>query len=66
LWDRNGFYDLATDPHERHNLISVPAFRERALELREKLFDELEQSGGMSIPVRRPKNDQYYDRKLPR
>ncbi|MBC8349335.1 MAG: sulfatase [Verrucomicrobia bacterium] len=66
LWDRNGFYDLATDPHERHNLISVPAFRKRALELREKLFDELEASGGMSIPVRRPKNDQYYDRKLPR
>jgi N-acetylglucosamine-6-sulfatase len=66
LWDRNGFYDLASDPHERHNLISVPAFRQRALELREKLFDELEQSGGMSIPVRRPKNEQYYDRKLAR
>ena len=31
LWDINGLYDLQTDPHERHNLINVPAFRERAM-----------------------------------
>jgi len=65
LWDRNGLYDLETDPHERHNLITVPAFRERALTLREKLFDELESNGPLMLPVRRPKNEQYYDRKLP-
>ena len=35
-------------------------------ELREKLFDELDSSGGLSIPIRRPKNEQFYDRKLPR
>ena len=66
VWDRNGFYDLKSDPHERHNLIRVPAYRERILELREKLFDELDSSGGLSIPIRRPKNEQFYDRKLPR
>ncbi|MBG28942.1 MAG: acetylglucosamine-6-sulfatase [Opitutae bacterium] len=66
LWDRNGFYDLSNDPHERHNLISLPAHRERILELREKLFDELDATGGLVIPVRRPKNEQYYDRKLRR
>lgn len=66
LWDRNGFYDLGNDPHERHNLISLPAYHERVLELREKLFDELDATGGLVIPVRRPKNDQYYDRKLKR
>ncbi len=65
LWDRNGLYDLETDPHERHNLITVPAFRDRAVALREKLFDELESSGPLTLPVRRPKNDQYYDRKIP-
>ena len=66
LWDRNGYYDLTTDPHERHNLISLPAHRERILELRERLFDELEDSGGITLPVRRPKNEQFHDRKLPR
>ena len=45
--------------------ITVPAFRDRAVALREKLFDELESSGPLTLPVRRPKNDQYYDRKIP-
>ena len=66
VWDRNGFYDLNSDPHERHNLIRVPAYQERIFELREKLFDELDSSGGLSIPIRRPRNEQFYDRKLRR
>ena len=66
LWDRNGLYDLETDPHERHNLITVPSFREKALTLREKLFEELESNGPLMLPVRRPKNEQYYDRKISR
>ena len=66
LWDRNGYYDLTSDPHERHNLISLPAHSERILELRERLFDELEDSGGITLPVRRPKNEQFHVRKLPR
>jgi len=66
VWDRNGFYDLNSDPHERHNLIRIPAYKERILELREQLFIELDQTGGLSIPIRRPKNEQFYDRKLRR
>ncbi|MEM7396237.1 MAG: sulfatase/phosphatase domain-containing protein, partial [Verrucomicrobiota bacterium] len=66
VWDRNGFYDLKTDPHERHNLIKIPAFRQQAATLQKQLFEELEASGGMIIPLRRPKNEQYYDRKLRR
>ena len=66
VWDRNGFYDLTSDPHERHNLIRVPAYQERIMELREKLFDELDSSGDLAIPIRRPKNEQFYDRKLRR
>jgi N-acetylglucosamine-6-sulfatase len=66
VWDRNGFYDLNSDPHERHNLIRIPAYQERILELREQLFNELDETGGLSIPIRRPKNEQFYDRKLRR
>lgn len=66
VWDRNGFYDLKTDPHERHNLIKVPAYQEQIAELREWLFTEMEASGGLNLPLRPPKGLQFYDRKLRR
>jgi len=66
VWDRNGFYDLKTDPLERHNLIKVPACRELIDKMRTQLFDELEAADGMQVPLRRPAGEQFYDRKLPR
>ncbi|MFT6498762.1 MAG: N-acetylglucosamine-6-sulfatase [Akkermansiaceae bacterium] len=66
LWDKNGFYDLQTDPHERHNLINVPAFAGQVEALKKQLFDELEKSGALEIPVRRPKGKPLHDRKLRR
>ena len=66
LWDLNAFYDLDTDPLERHNLIRVPAYQTRIDELKKQLFDELEANGGLNIPVRRPLGTQYYERKLQR
>lgn len=66
VWDRNGFYDLLTDPHERHNLIQVPAYQPQITTLREQLFNELAESGGLIMPLRPPKGVQFYDRKLQR
>jgi len=66
LWDHNGFYDLATDPHERHNLLNVPAYREQIEQMKTQLFDELEASGGLVIPVRRPAGERLDQRKLGR
>ena len=66
VWDKNGLYDLETDPHERHNLIRVPAFAERAGQLKEQLFAELGEAGGLTMPIRPPKGVQFYDRKLRR
>lgn len=65
-WDKDGLYDLETDPHERHNLIEVPAFAERGTALRAQLFEEMEASGGLVMPVRVPAGDPYHDRKLER
>ena len=64
MWDRNGLYDLQTDPNERHNLIDVPAFQETAKELSAKLFAELETSGALNIPVMPPKGETFDDRKV--
>jgi N-acetylglucosamine-6-sulfatase len=66
IWDRNGFYDLKTDPVERHNLINVPTYQRQIAEMQERLFDELEATGGMVIPLRRPAGEPLHDRKLRR
>jgi len=66
LWDHDGFYDLQTDPHERHNLINVPACAEQIAAMKKQLFDELEASGGLDIPVRRPLGERLDQRKLRR
>ncbi len=66
MWDHNGFYDLQTDPIERHNLINVPAYQEQIAEMQQQLFDELAESGGLNIPVRAPVGDRLDQRKLRR
>ncbi|MDC0937278.1 sulfatase-like hydrolase/transferase, partial [Pirellulales bacterium] len=66
VWDDNGFYDLETDPHERHNLIRVPAYRDQIAAMQKQLFDELESSAGLTLPVRRPTGERLDMRKLNR
>ena len=66
VWDRDGLYDLQTDPIERHNLIDVPAFREQREKLERQLFDELEKSGGLQLPILRPAGEALQERKLRR
>jgi len=66
VWDHDGFYDLQTDPHERHNLINVPAYGERVEAMKTQLFDELQTSGGLILPVRRPAGERLDQRKLRR
>ena len=66
IWDRDSLHDLQTDPLERHNLSAVPAFQEQAAKLKAQLFDELEKSGALNVPVLRPAGEPLHDRKLPR
>lgn len=66
VWDKNGLYDLHTDPVERHNLVEVPAFQDRVQALQRQLFDELAASGGLQVPVFPPAGEVLDDRKLPR
>lgn len=63
VWDHNGFYDLETDPHERHNLINVPAYREQIQTMKQQMFDELAKSGGLVLPIRPPAGERLDQRK---
>lgn len=66
IWDRDSLHDLTSDPHEQHNLIDVPAFREQGERLRTQLFEELRQSGGLDMELVPPAGEALHDRKLPR
>ena len=63
LWDKNELYNVQRDPEEMHNLINVRS--ELADSLRNRLFDRLEATGGMSIPLKRPRGGQQDERKIP-
>ena len=63
VWDHDGFYDLQSDPHERHNLITGPAYRVRIAAMKKQLFAEFAGGGGLEIPVRRPLGERLDQRK---
>ncbi len=66
IWDCDAFYDLQTDPIERHNLISVPAFQQQIASLRKTMFEELEKSGALKVTLPPPAGEPLHDRKLMR
>ena len=57
IWDLDELYDLAEDPMEGRNLINDPRHAETVKQMREKLFDILEQTGGMNIPLQRDRGN---------
>lgn len=55
VWDTDEFYDLKNDPEEMHNLIDKPEHAGLIEQLRTRMYDWLEQTDGMMIPLRREK-----------
>ena len=53
IWDTNEFYDLQADPNETNNLIASPEHQEIIRELAGEIYDWLESTGGMQIPLKR-------------
>ena len=53
LWDRNELYDLENDPNEMYNLIESPDHQILIRELAGEIYDWLEDTGGMQIPLKR-------------
>lgn len=53
IWDTNELYDLQSDPKEMFNLIHMPAMQDTVRSMRRRLFDKLEATDGMRIPLRR-------------
>jgi len=53
IWDIDELYDLQNDPDERDNLIDRPEHQGLVKKLRARLYDWLEKTDGMQIPLRR-------------
>ena len=53
IWDLDELYDLQEDPLESRNLITSEKHQAIVREMREHLFDLLEKTNGMNIPLQR-------------
>ena len=52
IWDRNELYDLENDPHEMYNLIGDPDKQEVIQTMLDSLYNWLETTDGMKIPLK--------------
>ncbi len=59
VWDINELYDLKEDPMEMHNLIRDPAYDSLSEQLRNDIFDWLEATDGMYIPLKRDQGKRF-------
>jgi N-acetylglucosamine-6-sulfatase len=51
IWDIDELYDLQADPAERNNLIFSAEHQQVVRQMRTRLFEVLEKTGGMQIPL---------------
>ncbi|MPY86479.1 MAG: sulfatase-like hydrolase/transferase [Luteitalea sp.] len=58
IWDLDELYDLQADPDETTNLINDPAHNKIVQQMNQQLFDVLEQTDGMQMPLYRDRGGQ--------
>ncbi|MCX6633344.1 MAG: sulfatase [Candidatus Solibacter sp.] len=58
IWDVDELYDMQEDPLESRNLIANEKYAGLIQQMRERLFDVLEHTGGMEIPLQRDRGAQ--------
>ena len=54
LWDADELYDLATDPGETKNLLYEAEYRSVAVDMEKRLYEMMDELGGMEIPLNAP------------
>ncbi|MGD8867528.1 MAG: sulfatase [Gemmatimonadales bacterium] len=62
IWDTDELYDLQNDPLERWNLARESAHRDRAVAMRDELFQRLAEVGALDVPFPLPHGDQVAKR----
>jgi N-acetylglucosamine-6-sulfatase len=62
LWDTDELYDLQNDSDERHNLIRSADHAEIVAEMKNRLFDRLEETNGLRVPMLSDRGRQFFNR----
>lgn len=65
VWDQNELYDIKNDPNEIHNLINEPKYQPIAKKMVGELFDWLEDTKGLQIPIKRTVKHPFGDYRHP-
>lgn len=65
IWDTNELYDLQQDPNETTNLISKPDYTNLVQKMANDLYDWLEQTNGLAIPLKRTVKPPFGDYRHP-
>lgn len=65
IWDTNEFYDLLEDPYEMNNLIASSEHRDQIEVLAHEIYDWLESTDGMQIPLKRTVKNRSGDHRNP-
>lgn len=63
VWDIDQLFDIQKDPYELNNLIRSPQYQDVAKELNKELWDWLEKTNGLQIPLKpidQKKGDHLY------
>ncbi len=58
IWDLDELYDMQEDPLESRNLIHSEKHQQIIKQMRDKLFDILEETNGLNIPLQRDRGGQ--------
>ena len=58
LWDTDELFDIKADPMEEKNLIHDPQFAEQKTAMQNRLYNMMEELGGLEIPMNRPRGRQ--------
>ncbi len=62
IWDIDELYDLKDDPEEMNNLIDRPEHQKLVKQLNSRMFEWLEKTDGMLIPLRRDSGGRAVER----
>ena len=65
VWDQNELYDIKNDPDEIHNLMNDPKYQPIANKMAGELFDWLEETNGLQIPIKRTVKHPFGDYRHP-
>jgi len=62
LWDTDELFDIQNDPMEQQNLIHDPKFADIKVLMQNRLYDMMDELGGMNVPLNRPRGRQQNKR----